>query len=601
MPEKNSKFLNVNAVTNNRLSPWFYLVWGLLAASQFVLLTRFELFGDEAFYWLEGQHLAWSYAELPGFTAWQAALSEWLFPHSPLSLRLLPWLASLSLPVLCFAMARQVVGSNRNNQYAAWLVLSLPLMAVVSVLALPDIWLLLFGLLAVYLLLRTMQHGRTGDFVWLGIVVALGINVHLRFWLIAALLAILAILEFRKKPNFSQLLSISLPLALLGLLPILWFNWQHDFPLLNFQLKERHPWSFQAQHSLFIPLQWLISSPPVFMLWLYLGYLLYKQRPTLSAAQRLIFWLSIIHWLIYVLVGFFSDNLRLNVHWPLFSYLLLFTAIGSITAKRLTVFAIASGVSLQFLLIGWLLYWQQQDPPSQLAQRIISNADGWEELAKKTAELLQKHQYPQVISDHFMTAAELAYYLPETEIKHIVKSLPHPLNHKHGRALQLKLMDRAAVLNEQSQALLVVEQTALKLNQQIDYYLDLCQQSKGLQWLDSLSTRSGSKVYHFFATDNEAICQLPTITYAERSGTQIKGWVLVPKGQLAGLQLVQNGQLSKLEYDPEGQAPKGNPMFDRLPNEQYRLYQFSGEGKARPFRISVKRQGHQATAGRLFF
>lgn len=600
MPEKNLRFPNVNSVPKLRLNPWFYLVWAGLAAFQLALLSRFELFGDEAFYWLEGQHLDWSYAELPGFTAWLSALAEAVFPHHPMCLRLLPWLASLSLPFLGLAIAR-LLNEQSNNRHAAWLMMSLPMMAVVSTLALPDIWLLLFGLLAVYLLLRAIQYGATRDYILLGIVVSLGINVHLRFWLIAGLLAVVAISQLHKKPNFGRLLSISLPLALLGLLPVLWFNWQHDFPLLNFQLKQRHPWSFQAQHSLFIPLQWLLSSPLVFMLWLYLAYSLYRQQ-TLSAAQKLVFRLALLHWFIYVILGFFSDNVRLNVHWPLFSYLLLFTAIGTIHARKLTLLAIASGVLSQFLLILCLLYWQQQSPPSQLNQRITNNATGWKQLSQKTAEWLQKKHYSLVVTDHFMTAAELAYYLHTNDtinpIK--IKSLPHLLNHKHGRALQLQIMDREASLSEHSNALIVIEQTALKLSQQIDYYLKLCQKTGGMRLLDSLSIQAGSKVYHFFEPNRQTSCQLPIIAYAERTGTQVKGWVVVQSNRLEKLQLEQNGQISKLNYSLEGQPPQGNPIFAHLPPQKYRLHQFSGTAQEQPFRIKIKQQG-RPSIDRLFF
>lgn len=607
MSAKSSKSLNVKSVDNDRLTLWFYLTWGTLAVLQFALLSSFELFGDEAFYWLEGQHLDWSYAELPGFTAWISALSEQLFPHYPVFLRLLPWLAALSLPFIGFAIA-QLLNSKANSQGtkpsdAAWLMLSLPLMGVVSTLALPDIWLLLFGLLMVYLLLRAMQYRSNFDFIWLGVIVALGINVHLRFWLIAGLLVIIAVLRLRKTPCFHKLLTISLPIALLGLLPILWFNWQHDFPLFNFQLKQRHPWSFQAQHLLFVPLQWLLLSPLVFILWLHLAYSLYQKRRTLSTAKQLVFGLAVLHWLTYVVLGFFSDNLRLNIHWPLFSYLLLFTAIATINAKKLTQLAVISGVLSQALLLACLLYWQQQDPPSRLNQRVTNNATGWKQLSQKTAELLRHYRHHSVIADHFMTAAQLAYYLPEQTTKKplTIKSLSHPLNHKHGRDLQLQLMGRQALLNEQVQALIVTEQTALKLNRQIDYYLDLCQQTKGMRLLDSLSIQSGSKIYHFFEPNRQAGCQLPIIAYAERMGTQIKGWVIAPTGQLKSLQLEQNGQTTELKYDIKGLPPTGNPMFARLPPEQYRLHQFSGTGQAQAFQLKIKQKGLSTTIDRLFF
>ena len=125
----------------------FWLTFSLLAGLQLLVMLQFELFGDEAFYWLEGQHLAWSYAELPGFTAWVLAFSEWAFPHHPFFLRLLPWLAVSSLPFLVLGINRLIHPENKSN-HAAQLLWSLPIMGLVSVLALPDIWLLFFTVLS---------------------------------------------------------------------------------------------------------------------------------------------------------------------------------------------------------------------------------------------------------------------------------------------------------------------------------------------------------------------------------------------------------------------------------------------------------------------
>ena len=44
----------------------FIALWALLLLAKIVLAARLPLFVDEAFYWQEGQHLAWAYSDLPG-------------------------------------------------------------------------------------------------------------------------------------------------------------------------------------------------------------------------------------------------------------------------------------------------------------------------------------------------------------------------------------------------------------------------------------------------------------------------------------------------------------------------------------------------------
>ena len=47
----------------------FLTLWCVLTLAKLLLAVWLPPFGDEAFYWQEGQHLAWAYSDLPGCTA----------------------------------------------------------------------------------------------------------------------------------------------------------------------------------------------------------------------------------------------------------------------------------------------------------------------------------------------------------------------------------------------------------------------------------------------------------------------------------------------------------------------------------------------------
>ncbi|MCF6300373.1 MAG: hypothetical protein L3J52_04540, partial [Proteobacteria bacterium] len=91
---------------NNWAKSFFLTTFFLISALQIWLAWHSQLFGDEAFYWLEGQFPAWSYAELPGWTAWLAAFSETALPHHYFFLRLPHLLAALSIPFLGMAISK---------------------------------------------------------------------------------------------------------------------------------------------------------------------------------------------------------------------------------------------------------------------------------------------------------------------------------------------------------------------------------------------------------------------------------------------------------------------------------------------------------------
>ncbi|WP_154224000.1 ArnT family glycosyltransferase [Marinicella rhabdoformis] len=546
----------------------FYLVFALLACCQLFVMSQFELFGDEAFYWLEGQHLAWSYAELPGLTAWVMAFAEWLFPHHPFFLRLIPWLAAACLPFLVLAV-NKLIHPQSASHHPAHLFWSLPLVGLVSVLSLPDIWLLFFTVLCVFLFLQASKKHHTFWFILLGLALALGINVHLRFWLVAAIIGTVTLITYwHHKTTLFKLITISLPLALIGLIPILYFNLQHDFPLLAFQLKDRHPWEFQLDHLYFIPVQILVTTPFVMLLFLKLIPKSKSYWSKLKADQKLLISTALAHWMLYFLLGFFSDNLRLNLHWPLLSYVLLFCAFSYNKPSTLVKWAIGSGTIAHFSLLITLAFWSQQTPLSQANQRITGHAQGWSELAETTQQLMQAHRKTDILADHFMTSAALAYQFDS--IKNI-NTLPHPLSDKHGRSLQLQIMGFQSPSQHAENSLIVIEQTAIKLQDQVEYYQMLCQQLGGLQLLSQMNTKSGNKTYHFFE-QHKGQCDMPALFYGSNKDSIYRGWVLTEKDQLASLAWAHTNQKRTVPFVQQG--IEGHEMFSVLDPNDYVLNSF---------------------------
>ncbi len=535
------------------------LVYTFLAALQLAVLSQYDLFTDEAFYWLEGQHLDWSYAELPGWTAWLLALSESIFPHHPAFLRLIPWLAALSIPWLTLAINGLI--SPQQGKSAFGLIWALPLVGVVSILALPDVWLLFFAFLTVYLTLLTLKKDHSIYFIALGLSIACGINVHVRFWFFIFIFAATTLYYHKEHPACRKLISISLPISLLGLVPILIFNLQHNFPLLSFQFDERHPWMFQADHFWFFIVQLIVCTPLVFALW-FKGILTFKQ---LTKRQKAVVLAAILHWLLYALLGFFSDNLRLNLHWPLLSYGLVFAVIIWRPSRQLN-WTLWSGWLTHAFALMLLLFWLYETPPSATNMRITNNAMGAQLLAKETTTLREQHQKTRIITDHFMTAAALLYHSPYKNIK----TMAHTLNDKHGRSQQLEVMNLLLTDPFKSTDLLVIEQTSLKLEQQVDYFMRLCQQSSGIRWLAQTDIRQGSRIYHYFEPSFNGDCALPLLFYAELNEQNLSGWVLAKPKQIDTLALTSTGQLLNLQP----QSTEGHSMFNPLPKEKYQLHYF---------------------------
>src|SRR5688572_8138332 len=116
----------------------FWALWLILLAAKAILAWHLPLFGDEAWYWLEGQHLAWAYSDLPGLTAWLARLGAETAGSSEFALRW-PFLAmAMAVPLLLRATARRWFGPDAGDR-TGLLAMLLPLLGGLGFLALPDV------------------------------------------------------------------------------------------------------------------------------------------------------------------------------------------------------------------------------------------------------------------------------------------------------------------------------------------------------------------------------------------------------------------------------------------------------------------------------
>jgi hypothetical protein len=289
---------------------------------------------------------------------------------------------------------------------------------------------------------------------------------------------------------------------------------------------------------------------------------------------RLVLWLAVTHWLFYALIGFFTDDLRFSLHWTLYSHalLLMLASLSQISVKWTTA-AISTGLVCGWALQWLLLNWSQPGAINQAYQdRFTANSRGWETLAAKTKEVADREGVEQLIADHFMTLATVLYHNREAAVPATV--LSHPLNIKHGRERQLQIMGYLPeTRNTNDKTLVIIEQTALTLEQQIPFYLQTCEQLGGLQWIDQLNIDQGLKIHHFFLI-NDSRCELPPISYAELHANHLTGWVLAPLTATMRVEL-ETGQATHTKGSFTMSPLGDNPLFSQLDARQYGLLNFS--------------------------
>lgn len=532
---------------------WFIGSWLLVCALKLVLAVHLPLFVDEAFYWQEGQHLAWAYSDLPALTAWLARLGVEVFGAHALGLRLPFLLIGAALPWLLARLATRLSGA-RTGWQAGTLALLLPLAGSLGLLALPDVPLLLASLLCLEAGMRLLDRVDARAVAELALGLVLGGLTHYRFAAVIAVgfLALLALPAGRRALRHPAP-WLAVAAGALAWLPLLLWNLRHADAGLRFQLVDRHPWQFGSDGLLLGLLQLLPVTPLLLAAMVLAGVRgLRDARP----APRYLALCGVGIVAGFLLLGFFADRERVSFHWPLPGFVALLPLVPAVLdgwsrGWRLATHAIAAlglAVVLGFLVMAAVPAWRQQTAGHRLYP---SNFAGWEPLAD--AVRTERARLPagtRLLAGDFKIGAELGFLLDMPDIA----VLDHPLNHRHGRAPQLALWGLQHHGVRTAPMLLVVGDGEVRFSERLAYYQRLCAQVGPLPPPRVLNIDHGRQRFLLFALPAKRVegpCVTPALAHIDvpAAGARVdrrftvSAWAVKDVAGVRAVQVLLDGQV----------------------------------------------------------
>lgn len=477
-----------------------------------VLAASLAPFVDEAFYWQESRHLAFVYTDLPPLTAWLIAAGEAAFGHGTLAMRAPFVLLGALLPLLVARIARGLSGDAALGWQAGLWTLAMPLAGTLGVLALPDVPLTLLSLLALDRFAQAARRDRPGDWLLLGLLLALAWLTHLR----AGMLWLAGLAFLLAHPRGRQLwrsrgLWAALIVGLSGLLPMLLIDPGAGADGLRFQAIDRHPWRFHAD-ALVQPLeQALLVTPLLYGLLLAALVTGLRRADAWRDGPLPIFAATFLGG--YFVLGLFADAERFRVHWPLPGYLPLLALLPLVLrrwqaeGRRVAVLrAAAMALAVAGTLAAYVYLALAAHPAGAGLLRAYKafpeHLIGWDEAGATLRGLLADPALADraLVADNFMLAAELDFQLDGARVVHV---LDHPLNAKHGRAAQLAIWrrDEAALLQtlRDREIVLAVEETAGREREQVHWLAGLCRRVRFERTLARVDLHEGRKRIAFHA------------------------------------------------------------------------------------------------------
>nr|WP_225876316.1 glycosyltransferase family 39 protein [Lysobacter terrestris] len=536
-----------------------------------MVAARLPLFVDEAFYWQEGHHLAAAYSDLPGLTAWLARLGVALGGEHAFALRT-PFLCVAALvPLLVVRIATREFGARAGWQAGCFAVL-LPLSGTLGLLALPDAMMALATLLCVDAGARLLREISAAAALELALGLVLGALSHYRFIAVVGVgfVALLLLPDGRRALRDVRVWT-AIALGALAWTPLLAWNLDNADAGLRFQLVERHPWAFHGDGILFVAVQALLVTPLLFVALLLAGWR--GQRMALPAA-RYFAYLGLLVVAGFFVLGFFADTERVSFHWPLPGYLALLPLVPLLLARwprwlQVATWAVA-GLGLAVMLSFYAAVSIPQVRARVAAEKFYPyNFAGWDELAVVVRDRLEGMPAgTRVLADSFKVGSELGFALGDPDIA----VLDHPINHKHGRAPQLRLWG----LEHQGKAdwskapmLLVVGISEVPYKDLLRRYHALCEMVGPLPPPQVLNVDHGRQRFALFALQapRTGPCTTPAMVWidAPAGGAvvdrrfDLRGWAFKDGVGLARVEVLLDGRrVAEADYGLPYEGLQGN-------------------------------------------
>ena len=198
--------------------------------------TTFNLFGDEAQYWLWSKDIDFGYFSKPPFLSWIIRVYTEILGSSFVSLKLLPSFVYLLIAWSIYHLLINA-GLNKKDSFAGCLIfLFIPAVSFSSFIISTDLFLLLFWTLSLNELIKINREQNLKNFLLLGIFLGLGfLSKYAAIYFVICLFALILLDKKFRKIFLSNLLNFSLTFlsVLIIIIPNIIWNLNNDWITLQ--------------------------------------------------------------------------------------------------------------------------------------------------------------------------------------------------------------------------------------------------------------------------------------------------------------------------------------------------------------------------------
>ncbi|WP_457643651.1 ArnT family glycosyltransferase [Persephonella sp.] len=377
-----------------------------------------DLSTEEAQYWLWSKNLDLSYYSKPPLIAYMNAISTSILGDTEIGVRINAILLGFGIGVLVFFITRELFRDEKLAFFSSVFITAVPAYQIGTYLFLTDAPLGFFWVLTVYLFYLAVRDNRPS--LWIGAGISAGLGFLSKFPIVLFLPpAVIYLFIFYRRIFREKWFYISIGIASLFTLPVIIWNFQHDFVTFKhvFSLGGAGVKEISMEKSLryigeYIITQIGINSVFLFPFFAYGIYMGFRERK-----REQVFYLWIFPVFVFLLFLYLARKKHIEANWPAFGYATLYILAAYYVYKRRWF----KGFLVGFLLSVWSiltlfypfyldkiglgkLYPPKVDP----LHRVV----GWEGLGRKVSEIIKELGTDRyfIFSESYHVASELAFY-----------------------------------------------------------------------------------------------------------------------------------------------------------------------------------------------
>jgi 4-amino-4-deoxy-L-arabinose transferase-like glycosyltransferase len=423
----------------------FLVLLSVITGLKLYFAATTSLFPDESFYWQCSQRPDIHYVDLPYLTAALVGAGTAIAGRQPIGVRLVFLVLGTLFPFLMIRAARPIVGSA-----AAWLAglaaLALPETALLGAVAVPDVPLMFFTLLAFHALESATRTDSLRSWLVASASLALGLHTHDRFILVPVSIVLYGWLtplgRARLNPTRRPRVWWLAAGIVVGLIPATLHSFRAGLEPIAYYLLGRHGTGFDAMGLLrHAAGQALVVSPFLYVALLAVLAVLLRRARRGDDRAALGASFALVPIALYFFMTPLHDVAMSTLHWPLPGYVPLLIFLPGELSQWLSPLQEMTRRTIQWLVFavgpiasGMLLVLSARG--AAVADPVAYEFTGWPELADSVRREIRALdetgiQPPVVVADNYKVGASLEFELDGLAE---VVVLAHPSQLKSGRA-----------------------------------------------------------------------------------------------------------------------------------------------------------------------